>query len=228
MLEPRGRGYVGQSMSVNAKIAYSNDEKPMSKWRKNDILDIIHEIIESENLDLDINLIKKLTLEQLKSGFLTFVAPHHTGAFYNYTNFYAINKEKVINTNNSDVQHLIDRHKQYLEETKEERKIENIEKEQRASIRKSEKEFKEHVEGLLEFSTYKTLNGLLGAIKNGKVDIKVLEQKQAEYKKELEYKRLRSELGQLRKFTEYKNVNEMIEALNLGHLDLEKLRSVEA
>lgn len=35
----RGRGYLAnRSMSVNAAIAYENGERPISKWRKDDIL----------------------------------------------------------------------------------------------------------------------------------------------------------------------------------------------
>jgi hypothetical protein len=32
--EKKGQGYVGKKMSVNAALAYQNEEKPISKWTK--------------------------------------------------------------------------------------------------------------------------------------------------------------------------------------------------
>ena len=224
MLESRGKGYIGKSMSVNAHTAYTNDEKPISKWRKTDILDIIDGIMESEGLNLNIDLVKKLTLPQLKNEFLTHTAPHHTGAFYQYTDFYTVNERKVKSVNDDYIEALIDKHKQYLIDTKAERQVKKAQREIQALKRRKEKEHKERVEELLEFSTYKTLNGLLNAIEKGRVDLLELEKKQSDTVEQLEDKRLRSELGQLRKFTEYKNVNGMIEALEKGQLDLKQLR----
>ena len=45
-------GYHGWSMSNNAILAYENDEKPLSSWTKDDILDAIESAVESEELEL--------------------------------------------------------------------------------------------------------------------------------------------------------------------------------
>lgn len=80
--EPRGRGYVGSSMSVNAKEAYDNDEKPMSKWSKQEIVDEIKRI---SGVDAS-----RLTTDELRTYYLRRTGWHHTGKYYNRTDFFEV------------------------------------------------------------------------------------------------------------------------------------------
>lgn len=77
-------GYDGYSMSNNARIAYANGERPLSKWSKKDIIQIVGADVINRNPQL-----KALTLKELRATFLTRTAWHHTSKFYNETNFYA-------------------------------------------------------------------------------------------------------------------------------------------
>ena len=80
--EPRGRGYVGSSMSVNARDAYDSDEKPRSKWTKQEIVD---EIKRLTGVDAS-----KLTADELRVRYLKFAGWHHTGKYFNRTDFYSL------------------------------------------------------------------------------------------------------------------------------------------
>lgn len=81
----RGRGYLSnRSMSVNAAIAYENGERPISKWRKDDILNGLgRELVAALNLD-------RYPAAFLKEMYLQPVAWHHTSRHYNVTDFYAL------------------------------------------------------------------------------------------------------------------------------------------
>lgn len=81
----RGRGYLSnRSMSVNAAIAYENGERPISKWRKDDILNGLgRELVATLNLD-------RYPAAFLKEMYLQPVAWHHTSRHYNVTDFYAL------------------------------------------------------------------------------------------------------------------------------------------
>lgn len=85
MQEKRGRGYVGRSMSVNAKIAYDNNIKPLSRWRKADFVDIIEDVYDAQ-------------VKRIKGSYKNYLVVsewHHTGMFFQATNFYKVNEEKV-------------------------------------------------------------------------------------------------------------------------------------
>lgn len=80
-------GYIGCSMSVRAKEAYSNGEMPLSKWTKTAIIDEIEE----ENQSLaDYIKVKELTLKELRSEFLEYSSWHHVGPCAKVTDFYAM------------------------------------------------------------------------------------------------------------------------------------------
>jgi hypothetical protein len=87
-------GYIGESMSVRASEAYSEGKKPLSKWSKSEILDLVkvHYGIDAEKHCED------LSAEELKASFLDRSEWHHTGKFLNQTDFYAFNEEKEIST----------------------------------------------------------------------------------------------------------------------------------
>ncbi len=97
----RGKGYIGKSMSVNAAEAYDEGQKPLSKWSKDDILNNIYSLI-----DTDVDL-SKLTLAELKENFLKYSSWHHTGAFYNTTDFYSIDEDAVNNITQRTVDDIV-------------------------------------------------------------------------------------------------------------------------
>ena len=85
-------GYNGWSMSNNAVECYDNNIKPMSKWKKNDILECVGEIY-----GIDVYKISnKLNLAELKDTFLVYDSWHHTSNRFNKTSFYRFDDEKEI------------------------------------------------------------------------------------------------------------------------------------
>lgn len=95
-----GNGYDGYSMSWNARDAYANGEKPLSRWTKADFVDMVAEY----NPDIDIT---KLNLTTLKKHFLFHASWHHTGMYYQKTDFYAIDDEYVEELTQDDVDALV-------------------------------------------------------------------------------------------------------------------------
>lgn len=86
-------GYVGQSMSRRAAAAYDNGEKPLSKWTKSEILSRLSEKAAENGETLPagyIENLKKVSLENLRIFFLKETSWHHTGKFFNETNFYDV------------------------------------------------------------------------------------------------------------------------------------------
>lgn len=60
-------GYNGYSMSNNAVTAYSNGEKPLSKWTRSAILTAIAHMIVNE--DLPVDTIGQHSMSWMKSAF---------------------------------------------------------------------------------------------------------------------------------------------------------------
>ncbi len=85
--EFKGRGYCDKSMSVNAFIAYENDQKPLSKWNKKDIL----YVLKKNNVDDEfIQAVENINLPVLKEYLLQEAGYHHTGMRYQRTFFYCV------------------------------------------------------------------------------------------------------------------------------------------
>lgn len=88
-------GYKGYSMSNNAVDAYSNGERPISKWSKADILtECRREGVSPEQIEH----LKKFSLAELREIGLKRTSWHHTSSRYNATDFYSVdvsNLEKV-------------------------------------------------------------------------------------------------------------------------------------
>lgn len=78
-------GYDGYSMSNRAREAYDKGEKPYSKWTKEDIIDSLPEEYRGE--------LKKIPTDTLRAVFLKRTSWHHTGKYFNKTNFYSINED---------------------------------------------------------------------------------------------------------------------------------------
>lgn len=106
-------GYCGYSMSNNAVIAYYNGEKPLSKWKKSDIIDIINEKVEdgSLNPNFTLNNIYKLPLSELKQ-FLVPTCWHHTSNRYNETLFYSLDDEKLEDLTDEKIAKILHDYKQ--------------------------------------------------------------------------------------------------------------------
>ena len=91
-------GYHGWSMSNNAIEAYKNGEKPLSKWKKSELLDQIKEKVDNRELSLNCSFeyLKKLPADVLKKICLYVSSRHHTGKHYRLTDFYSLNTDAII------------------------------------------------------------------------------------------------------------------------------------
>lgn len=78
-------GYQG-GMSKRAVSAYEGGEMPWSKWSKAAII----EAVLDNNDDLTAEDLSRLKLNDLRDMFLASTSWHHTGKFYNRTDFYGI------------------------------------------------------------------------------------------------------------------------------------------
>lgn len=89
-------GYNGYSMSNNAVMAYSNGEKPLSKWTRSAILTAIAGMIMDgdlpEEIIADVDGTKTATLKE----FLVPTSWHHTSSHYNRTTFYMLSDDRIL------------------------------------------------------------------------------------------------------------------------------------
>lgn len=106
-------GYKGFSMSNNAVAAYKNGEKPLSKWTKTNIIKAIEKAIEEEEITLlcDVEKLKKMPIEILKSMCLYYSSWHHTSNHYNKTDFYSFNVYSLIDLTNEKIDEIIKNYK---------------------------------------------------------------------------------------------------------------------
>ena len=79
--------YIGRKMSYRAHQAYENGEKPLSKRKKDEILDLLSQESELDFTDMTLPMLKEFFL--IKSGW------HHTGKFCNCTDFYSIDFDLI-------------------------------------------------------------------------------------------------------------------------------------
>ena len=86
-------GYCGYSMSNNAVDAYNNGEKPISKWKKQDILSGIQEL--DIDLQCDFAKLQKAPVKFLKELCLYQSSWHHTSSYYNELIFMQLMKIKL-------------------------------------------------------------------------------------------------------------------------------------
>ena len=165
-----GKGYIGKSMSVNAHEAYLNEEMPESKWSKAVLIDLAM----STNESLNEALLKKVSLKALRSVCLNETCWHHTGAFYKRTYFYEFSEEKVLNLTNSHLESLIEVRKNFLKNTKAERKEQADFKKTIRDEKKAKKEKEAKWLKLYSYSSYKTQGGFLRACESGKINFEKL------------------------------------------------------
>lgn len=100
-------GYNGFSMSNNAVAAYEDGEKPLSKWTKADIFEIIEDKDREINLKCSISKLRKLPVKILKDICLTYSSWHHTSSHYNKTDFYSLDVKAVENLTDERIDELI-------------------------------------------------------------------------------------------------------------------------
>lgn len=93
-------GYYNYSMSNNAVCAYENGEMPLSKWTKAAILEACGDKAE---------MLKPLTVAELRAELLIYSGWHHTSNHYNRTEFYTINEERLEEMTGEDVTAIINR-----------------------------------------------------------------------------------------------------------------------
>lgn len=97
-------GYKGKSMSNNAVRAYADGEMPLSKWSKAAILNAISQANENGETNLDLALLRKISLKDLRNFALKKSSWHHTSKFYNKTNFYELDIESLSKWDNNDLE----------------------------------------------------------------------------------------------------------------------------
>ena len=98
-------GYSGWSMSNNAVAAYSDGEKPLSKWTKADIFEAINE--QEVELKCSIEKLKKLPVKVLKKICLTYSSWHHTSNHYNKTDFYSLDIDRIESLTDNAIDELL-------------------------------------------------------------------------------------------------------------------------
>ena len=79
LLEKRGKGYHGKSMSVNAT---TTSARPLSRWSAEQVRETIAEELGVEKEDI--------TLLKPYKQYLKYDSWHHTSALYNKTDFYVV------------------------------------------------------------------------------------------------------------------------------------------
>ena len=98
-------GYRGWSMSNNAVEAYKNGEKPMSKWTKKNIFEIIEK--SGCELNCSVEKLKKLPTQALKDICLSYSSWHHTSNHYNKTDFYSLDVDRIENLTDDKIEELL-------------------------------------------------------------------------------------------------------------------------
>lgn len=82
-------GYIGFRMSRRAAEAYESGEKPLSKWKKQEIINLVNSVYGADIAEA----VKHWTLASLKRVFLYKSSWHHTSKFFNVTDFYSFDED---------------------------------------------------------------------------------------------------------------------------------------
>lgn len=96
--------YINQSMSERAAEAYDRNSMPLSRWTKEKIIEEVNFV----NKNININ---KMTLKLMKMLFLVQNGWHHTGKYFNKTNFYKINADYVENLTQEQIDLIVENDK---------------------------------------------------------------------------------------------------------------------
>lgn len=95
-------------MSNNAVAAYENGEMPKSKWTKEAFYDAISSMASTEVADI----LSKIPASVKKDYFLAKTSWHHTGKYYNRTDFYSL-KDAFDGMTAEEAQAIVDAYKSY-------------------------------------------------------------------------------------------------------------------
>ena len=85
------KGYIGASMSANARAAYEAGEMPRSKWTKAAILGALRGYCDETDLLYD-PAVESETKAALFDRFIAYSSWHHTGAYARETEFFALDE----------------------------------------------------------------------------------------------------------------------------------------
>lgn len=114
-------GYYGFSMSNNAVDAYADGEMPLSKWTKYEILRKVEKfLVENNEAPFSMDILKKAPKSVIVDLILYHSSKHHTSKYCNYTDFYAIDYNEVLELTDDIILEQIE----LYNERKEERKME--------------------------------------------------------------------------------------------------------
>lgn len=121
-------GYCGWSMSNNAVDAYDNGEMPISKWSKDRIISRINREVRNNEIELNCSLseLRKVPLEVLKQYCLRYSSWHHTGKYYQTTDFYSLDIDSIEELTDQKLKELASDYKEERRRLKE-RKAEETE-----------------------------------------------------------------------------------------------------
>ena len=102
-------GYNGYSMSNNAVDAYHDGKKPMSAWTKAEIISAIDNALNDGELVLRVNpgLFKQVSADTLRAAALRWSEWHHTSSYYNKTDFYELDIERLELYDEADLRRMI-------------------------------------------------------------------------------------------------------------------------
>lgn len=100
-------GYSGFSMSNNAIDAYENGEKPLSKWKKADIVEAVESYRDENKLTFSMDLFGKISLAVMKERFLYKSSYHHTSLHFNKTDFYSIDDTELDELTDEQIEAII-------------------------------------------------------------------------------------------------------------------------
>ena len=92
-------GYQGHSKSNRAIRAEENGQFPKSKWNKAKVSEILEDVDFSDNDTINEfvkNAINKMSDKEIKDNLIEQASWHHTGSFYNQTNYYGLKSPQDI------------------------------------------------------------------------------------------------------------------------------------
>ena len=113
-------GYYGFAMSNNAINAYSNGEKPLTKWSKSDILEELATDYNEQNCE-EFKLIAKMKKSTLVKRCLIKSSWHHTSKHFNKTDFYIV-RNNLLLCSAQELKDILKREKEETKKSKEAKK----------------------------------------------------------------------------------------------------------
>lgn len=161
-----GKGY-GKDMSVNALLSLEKEEKPITKWNKDEIIDGVINL----NQTLNIHTLNCLSEMCLKDKFLSYKGWHHVGDDYKQVGFYSLNEEYIKGLNDLELQNILIDNNKMIADFKRDIKVSKIKHKSRYMNKKSEKVLEYNISKVLPYTNYKSMKQLKKDIYFGSVCI---------------------------------------------------------